>query len=80
VYVCICARVRECEVRSAIRCGARCEETIADACGAGTGCGSCLDRIDELIIEETVAAKPSHHARDLLGGLLNGDTLVPSTA
>jgi bacterioferritin-associated ferredoxin len=52
VYVCICERVRESEVRSAIRCGARCEETVGDACGAGTGCGSCLDRISELIAEE----------------------------
>ncbi|GAA4704710.1 (2Fe-2S)-binding protein [Phytohabitans rumicis] len=55
MYVCICARVRECEVRTAIRAGARCEETIGDACGAGTGCGSCLDRISDLIEEEKPA-------------------------
>jgi bacterioferritin-associated ferredoxin len=52
MYVCICARVRECEVRTAIRSGARCEESVGDACGAGTGCGSCLDRICDLIDEE----------------------------
>ena len=52
MYVCICARVRDCEVRSAIRLGARCEESVGDACGAGTGCGSCLDRIGDLIEEE----------------------------
>ena len=46
MYVCICDRVRECEVRSAIRCGARTED-VGDACGAGTGCGTCLDRIDD---------------------------------
>lgn len=40
-------------MRSAIRFGARCEDTVGDACGAGTGCGSCLDRICELIAEET---------------------------
>ncbi len=45
MYVCICARVRECELRTAIQYGARSEETVGDACGAGTGCGSCLDRI-----------------------------------
>ncbi|WP_433383193.1 (2Fe-2S)-binding protein [Actinoplanes sp. CA-142083] len=44
--------VRETEVRTAIRCGARTEESVGDACGAGTGCGSCLDRICELIEEE----------------------------
>jgi bacterioferritin-associated ferredoxin len=52
VYVCICARVRESEVRTAIRRGARCVESVGDACGAGTGCGTCLDRIGDLIDEE----------------------------
>jgi bacterioferritin-associated ferredoxin len=54
MYVCICQRVRECEVRSAIRCGARSEESVGDACGAGTNCGMCLDRIGDLIDEESV--------------------------
>ena len=53
MYVCICARVRECELRTAIQCGARSEETVGDVCGAGTGCGSCLDRISDLIDEES---------------------------
>jgi bacterioferritin-associated ferredoxin len=52
MYVCVCSMVREHEVRGAIRCGARTEESVGDACGAGTGCGSCLDRICELIQEE----------------------------
>jgi bacterioferritin-associated ferredoxin len=51
MYVCICARVRECELRDAIGRGARSEETVGDACGAGTGCGTCLDRICDLIDE-----------------------------
>jgi bacterioferritin-associated ferredoxin len=55
MYVCICTRVRECEVRTVIQCGARDEESVGDACGAGTGCGSCLDRISDLIQEETQA-------------------------
>lgn len=53
LFVCICARVRECEVRTAIQLGARCEESVGDACGAGTGCGSCVDRIGDMIQEET---------------------------
>jgi bacterioferritin-associated ferredoxin len=53
VFVCICARVRECEVRSAIRLGARSEDAVADACGAGTGCGTCVERIEQLLDEET---------------------------
>ncbi len=52
MYVCICARVRECEVRTAIRCGARTEATVGEVCGAGTGCGMCRDRICDLITEE----------------------------
>jgi bacterioferritin-associated ferredoxin len=52
MYVCICARVRENEVRTAIRCGARTEESVGEACGAGTGCGTCRDRICDLINEE----------------------------
>jgi bacterioferritin-associated ferredoxin len=52
MYVCICARVRECEVRAAIQRGARDEETVGEECGAGTGCGTCLDRICDLIDEE----------------------------
>jgi bacterioferritin-associated ferredoxin len=55
MYVCICNRVRECDVRDAIRCGARSEETVGDACGAGTSCGTCLDRIGDLIDEESGA-------------------------
>ncbi len=52
MYVCICERVRECELRDAIRCGARTEESVGDACGAGTGCGSCGERIRDLLDEE----------------------------
>jgi bacterioferritin-associated ferredoxin len=53
MYVCICARVRECELRSAIRLGAQSEETVGRACGAGTSCGTCLDVICDLIDEES---------------------------
>jgi len=53
LYVCICARVRENEVRSVIKHGARCEDSVGDACGAGTGCGSCIERICDLIKEES---------------------------
>ena len=57
MYACICERVRECDVRLAILAGADTEESVGEACGAGTGCGSCLDRICELIAEETVGTR-----------------------
>ncbi|MGY1711606.1 bacterioferritin-associated ferredoxin [Geodermatophilus sp. SYSU D00758] len=45
MYVCICFAVSEHELAAAIADGARTEEEVGDACAAGTGCGSCLDRI-----------------------------------
>jgi bacterioferritin-associated ferredoxin len=57
MYACICQRVRESDVRLAILAGAQTEESVGDACGAGTGCGSCLERICELIDEETSGAR-----------------------
>jgi bacterioferritin-associated ferredoxin len=55
MYVCICMRVRERELRAVIQRGARTEETVGDECGAGTRCGTCLDRICDLIDEESDA-------------------------
>lgn len=52
MYVCICHAVSENEVRDSIRAGARTEEAVAEACAAGTDCGSCLDRICDMIEAE----------------------------
>jgi len=52
MYVCICTAVTDSEIRSCIAAGARTVEEVGDACEAGTGCGSCLERICELIDEE----------------------------
>ena len=49
MYVCICYAVTESELSGVIAAGARSEEEVGDACGAGTGCGSCLDRICDRI-------------------------------
>jgi bacterioferritin-associated ferredoxin len=53
LYVCICSRVRECEIRRAVRAGAQTEDAVGQACDAGTGCGTCLDSICEIIDQET---------------------------
>ena len=45
MYVCICFAVSETQLAGVIDDGARTEEEVGDACGAGTGCGNCLDRI-----------------------------------
>jgi bacterioferritin-associated ferredoxin len=61
VFVCICARVRESEIREVVRAGAETEDSVGDACGAGTGCGTCLDRIAE-ILESSVSLRPLERA------------------
>ncbi|MGY1595070.1 bacterioferritin-associated ferredoxin [Geodermatophilus sp. SYSU D00708] len=45
MFVCICFAVSEAQLADVIADGARTEEEVGDACAAGTGCGSCLDRI-----------------------------------
>jgi bacterioferritin-associated ferredoxin len=59
VFVCICHAVTETELAHVIDAGARTEEAVGDACGAGTGCGSCLDRICDRIS----AVDPLHGLR-----------------
>ncbi|MGI8648540.1 MAG: (2Fe-2S)-binding protein [Acidimicrobiales bacterium] len=49
MYICICAQVRECELRDVITAGARNVDDIAQACGAGTGCGSCTRRVQAVL-------------------------------
>ena len=56
MYACICHGVTEADVVATVRSGARTEESVGERCGAGTGCGSCLDRICALIS----AVDPTH--------------------
>jgi bacterioferritin-associated ferredoxin len=53
MYVCICAAVSEPEVRECILAGARTAEDIGDHCAAGTGCGSCVERLGRLVAQLT---------------------------
>jgi bacterioferritin-associated ferredoxin len=54
-YVCLCNRVSERRVRRAIDAGARCVETVAMTCGAGTTCFSCHPTIEDLLDEQPIA-------------------------
>jgi bacterioferritin-associated ferredoxin len=56
MYTCICLAVTEDEVLETIEDGARTEDEVGERCGAGTGCGSCLDRICGLL----TLADPDH--------------------
>jgi len=52
VYACICAAVTTSQVEATILAGARTVSDIGERCYAGTGCGGCVNRLQELI-EET---------------------------
>ncbi|WP_017975059.1 (2Fe-2S)-binding protein [Actinopolyspora halophila] len=52
MYTCICAGVTEPEVRACIRTGADSVEEIGDRCLAGTGCGTCVERLENLLEED----------------------------
>jgi bacterioferritin-associated ferredoxin len=49
VFACICHAVTDEEVVAAVRKGAATVETVGNATGAGTGCGSCQDHLEDLI-------------------------------
>ena len=55
MYVCICHGVTEGEISAEISTGARTEEEIGDRCGAGTGCGTCVEKICALLRSTGVA-------------------------
>lgn len=58
MYVCSCAAVPETDVHECIRAGARSVEELGDRCSAGTGCGSCHDRLAVLLASAQVAELP----------------------
>ncbi|MDP9396975.1 MAG: (2Fe-2S)-binding protein [Actinomycetota bacterium] len=49
MYVCICYAVTEQEVAAHVTAGAADREALGAACGAGTGCGSCHERLALLL-------------------------------
>lgn len=45
MFVCICHAVTQTEVESEIEAGAATEQEVGERCRAGTGCGSCVEKI-----------------------------------
>lgn len=62
MYVCVCAAVTDVQVRTCIKAGADTVEEIGERCEAGTGCGSCLNRLDALLDEHLVRPARGHAA------------------
>ena len=53
MFVCICRAVTEDEVHEHCSAGAVTADAIGERCGIGEGCGTCLDRLNEILSERT---------------------------
>jgi len=51
--VCFCGDVNIGQIKAAVEAGATTVEAVGEATGAGTHCGGCKPRIEELIAEFT---------------------------
>ncbi len=49
MFVCLCRVVTDRQVEEAVRDGATTISDVGDHCDAGTGCGGCHDRLQEII-------------------------------
>ena len=49
MYVCICNAVTEDEILDAVDAGARCTQSACEATLAASNCGSCLERVENLV-------------------------------
>lgn len=49
MYACVCFCITEEEIDDEISAGARTEEEIGERCGAGTSCGTCVERLGCLL-------------------------------
>jgi len=58
MYACICHAVTEREVAFHATTGAETVEDVAERCQAGTGCGTCVERISEIIESNTPSVRP----------------------
>lgn len=58
MIVCVCKGVRCTKIRALIDAGLESVESIGEACGAGTDCGSCRCAIEDLIDEHREARAP----------------------
>jgi bacterioferritin-associated ferredoxin len=62
VIVCSCRAVNDSVVRGAILSGADCADEVAERCGAGSDCGSCLATVERMLAQFDAAASRSEAA------------------
>ena len=58
MYVCLCKGVSDKDIKHLVSAGACSVEEIMRCTGAGTGCGSCVGEIDELVGEGPGRSSP----------------------
>jgi len=66
VLVCLCHPASNREIDSVIDEGARTVEEIGQRCGAGTGCGACVDDLRERLSAKGANSCPRDCAADLV--------------
>jgi bacterioferritin-associated ferredoxin len=59
MIICVCNRISDQDIRSAVRAGATCCKQVFGSKGAAPQCGSCLDAMGE-ILDEAVACGERH--------------------
>jgi bacterioferritin-associated ferredoxin len=52
MIVCVCNRLNEAKIRSAIACGPSCSDEVYALCGVRKNCGRCQETIAEMMAQE----------------------------
>ena len=66
VLVCLCHPASDRDIERVIDDGARSVDEIGQRCGAGTGCGACVDELRERLATKGANACPRDCANDLV--------------
>lgn len=59
MIICHCQGATDRDIRRAIHSGRATPSEIGRACGAGAGCGGCLQAIGEIVHEEASSLRPA---------------------
>ena len=70
MIVCMCHPTSDRDVDAIIDDGARTVEEISRRCGAGTGCGACVDELRERLLAKGAGACNRDCSSDLLSSQL----------
>lgn len=63
MIVCLCYGVTDHEIRAQRASGCTSVADVADSCGAGSCCGSCVHAIRDLLVEGTGVQSAAHGDR-----------------